>query len=170
MIGVAAKAYKTRQRCVGIIAVEYALVLVVLITFLSIATELYRVSLMEQTLARATHLGALAAGRDPTACEAAARQAFAGDRVAAWLFDTDDPDETIGFVSGTNPDGTTNQEVAIEVMADNGSLADGVDFNVANCGAPGSWIQVRATVRVRPRFELGGTILLRYDSWTTNQL
>lgn len=145
------------------------MVLLVMFVFMTIIAELYRVSFIDQTLARATHLGALAAGRDPTACEAAAERAFSEDRVAAWLFDGDG-DNAIGFVRGASPDGSPSQEVALEIMSDNGDITDGVDFSVSRCGAPGSWIQVRATVPVRPTFRAGGILMRRYESWSLNQL
>ena len=171
MNGIVAKAYKSykvRRGCVGIIAVEYALVLLVFLAFMTIVIELYRVSLIDQTLARATHLGALAAGRDPTACETAVQDVFRNDRVAAWLFDANG-DSTIGFSAGTNPDGSSGQEVGLEITSDNGRITDGVTFDVARCGTAGSWIEVRATVPVRPRFRVGGTLLRRYSSWALNQ-
>lgn len=142
--------------------------LLVFFTFMTIVTELYRVSFIDQTLARATHLGALAAGRDPTSCETAVQQVFQNDRVAAWLFD-DNGDSTIGFSAGTNPDGSSGQEVGLEVTSDNGRIADGVTFDVPSCGTAGSWIEVRATVPVRPQFRLGGTLLRHYRSWALNQ-
>ena len=168
MICVVQRAYKVRADCAGIIAVEYALVLVVFLTFLTIVTELFRVSFIDQTLARATHNGAMAAGRDPTSCETAAQEAFQADRVAVWLFDRNG-DNTIGFATGSSPDGSSGQEVGIVINSDNGSLTDGVTFDVSRCGTAGSWIEVRATVPVRPRFSVGGTLLRQYSSWALNQ-
>lgn len=152
------------------IAIEFALVLLVFLSFMTLVTEFLRVSLVDQTLARATHMGALAAGRDPARCSAAAQEAFASDRLAAWLFDRND-DGSIGFLSASGtPDGTPSQEVRLTVAADDGSIANGIDFRDANgCGVGGSWIEVRATVPVRPRFRLGGTFLRASRSWTVNQ-
>ncbi len=169
MNGVVTKAYKVRSACVGFIAVEYALVLLLFLAFVTIVAQLYRVSLIDQTLARATHLGALAAGRDPTACEAAVQDAFENDRVAVWLFDGDG-DNAIGFTTGANPDGTPGQEVGLEINSDNGTLTDGVDFDdLSRCGTAGSWIEVRATVPVQLWGPRGGVLLREYRSWALNQ-
>ena len=132
--------------------------------------EVYRLVLLDQVVARATHEAATAAGRDPARCEAAAQSAFLQDSVASWLLDRDDSG-AIGFVMGPGaaPDGSPLQEVRVEITADNGALGDGIDFNIPNCGTNGSWIRVRSTVPVRPRFGTG-VILRRHESWSVNQL
>ncbi len=160
------RAYKVRKGCVGVIAVEFAMVLLVFFTFMLIVSELYRVSLIDQTLARATHRGALAAGRNPADCETAAQEALAEDRVALWLFDANG-DDVIGFHAGTNPDGTPNQEVGLEIASYDGELADGVVFNMPGC--VGSWIEVHAAVPVRPLFRRGRTLMREYRGWSVRQ-
>ena len=155
------------HRAGGIVAVEFGLVLLVFATFLTFVGEFYRLSLVDQALARATQLGATAAGSDPDRCADAARRAFAGDRLAQWLLDLDG-DGGIGFVVGAGPDGSGGQEVRMDIAADDGVIATGVDFTTPLCGVAGSWIRVRVVVPVRMRFG-AGTILRRYDGWALNQ-
>ena len=151
----------------GIIAVEFGLVLLVFATLLTFVGEFYRLSLVDQALARATQLSAAAAGSDPSQCGDAARRAFAGDQLARWLFDRDG-DGGIGFVADAGPDGSGAQEVRLDIAADDGVIATGVDFTSPLCGVAGSWIRVRAVVPVRTKFGTG-TILRRYDGWALNQ-
>ena len=152
---------RRRRRHRGVYTVEYVLVLIVLIPVVLAAGEFGRVSLCDQALARATHRAAVAAGRDPSDCETRAREAFEGDALARWLFDTDD-NGRIAFGAG---DG---QEVRLDIAADNGDLTDGVDFDQPLCGDAGSWIRVQTSVTVRARFGLGD-ILRREASWALNQ-
>lgn len=151
----------------GIIAVEFALTLLVLLPLAFAAGEFFRISFYDQTLARATHLAAVAAGRDPGACQLSARNGFAGDDVAAWLFDRDD-DGRIGFVAGQGPDGSAEQEVRIDIVADDGDLSNGVVFNQALCGVSGSMIQVRSVIRARMPFGIGH-VAREHVSWALNQ-
>lgn len=151
----------------GIIAVEFALTLLVLLPLAVATGEFLRLSLQDQTLARATHLAARAAGRDPRGCETAARDAVAGDRMALWLFDRDG-DDSIGFVHRAGPDGSATQEVRIDITADDGDVSNGVTFDQPLCGNPGSMIQVRAVVPVRMPF-LRSRIEREHTSWALNQ-
>lgn len=162
-------ARKARHRSAGAVVVEYTVVLLVFVAFMTTVAEFYRISLVDQVLARATHDAAIAAGRDPARCEDAVKSAFTENRVARWLFDRDDSG-AIGFAmgSGAAPDGTSLQEIRVAVAADDGSLANGVDFSTPNCGTNGSWIRVHSTVPVRPRFATG-TILRWHTSWAVNQ-
>lgn len=155
------------RRVQGIIAVEFALTLLVLLPLAVAAGEFLRLSLQDQTLARATHLAARAAGRNPGDCETAARNAFAGDRMAQWLFDRDGNDR-IGFVAGAGPDGSPAQEVRIDITADDGDASNGVTFNQRLCGNPGSMVQVRSVISVRMPF-LRSRIEREHTSWALNQ-
>ena len=154
-----------RQR--GAYLVEFALVLTVLIPVTFAAGEFGRVSLCDQALARATHLAALAASRNAGDCQSKAREAFAGDTVALWLFDADDSGR-LGFVTGAAPDTSAGQEVRLDIAADDGDVANGVTFDQALCGVAGSWIRVEASVPIRSRFGLGN-IVRRHASWSLNQ-
>lgn len=149
--------------------IEYTIILLVLAAVVAGVAEFYRLSLVDQVLARATHDAAAAAGRNPGQCEQAVQSAFAQDQVARWLFDGDDSG-AIGFIMGPGapPDGSPLQEVRLEIMADDGTLDNGVDFAIASCGTAGSWIRVRSIVPVRPRFG-AGRILWRHESWAVNQ-
>jgi len=151
----------------GVQTVEFVLVLMVLIPVVLTAGEFGRVSLCDQALARATHSAAVAAGRNPVDCERRAREAFEGDAIARWLFDADD-DGRISFVAGAAPDPETGQEVRLDIAADDGDVANGVAFDQALCGVPGSWIRVQTSVAIRSRFGLGD-ILRREASWALNQ-
>ncbi|MXY55508.1 MAG: pilus assembly protein [Gammaproteobacteria bacterium] len=155
-----------RTRPGGIIAVEFALILLVVLPLAVAVGEFYRVSLYDQVLARATHLAALAGARDPDNCETAVRDAFAGHGLAAWLFDGDG-DGTIGFVTGTDPDGSSASEVRIDIASDV-DLSDGVDFTGSLCGPPESWIRIVSRVEVRVRFGLG-RVVLEQVGWAVNQ-
>lgn len=154
-----------RQR--GAYTVEFVLVLTVLIPVIVTAAEFGRVSLGDQALARATHRAALAAGQTPADCERQARDAFEDDAVALWLFDADD-NGRISFVTGIAPDTAAGQEVRLDISADDGDVANGVTFDQALCGVPGSWIRVQASARVRSLFALGDMVRQR-ASWALNQ-
>lgn len=159
---------KTAHRCGGAFALEYTLILLVFAALMGVVAEIYRLSLVDQVLARATHEAATAAGTNPDQCEQAAQTGFAGG-VASWLFDHDDSG-AIGFVMGAGPapDGSPLQEVRLEIAADDRDLGNGVDFNAPNCGVEGSLIRVRSTVPVRRRFGTG-TILWQHESLAVNQ-
>ena len=148
-------------------AVEFSLTLVVLLPLLFAVGEFFRLSMADQSLARATHLGAMAAGRNPADCEQAVRNAFENDAVASWLFDRDG-NGRIGFVTGTGPDGSAGEEIRIDIAADDGDVSNGVEFDVPLCGVGGSWIEVRAVVPVRSGFALR-SVLREHVSWALNQ-
>ena len=158
--------YQRRNRSSGIIATEFALILLVMAPLMVAVAEFYRLSLCDQVLARATHLAALAGARDPGNCETAVRDAFAGHGLAAWLFDRNG-DGTVGFVTGTDPDGSAASEVRIDIASDM-DLSDGVDFTGSLCGTPGSWIRVQSKVEVRVRFGLA-TVVRQQAAWAVNQ-
>ena len=148
-------------------AVEFGLILLVFFPLIVAAGEFYRLSLYDQALARATHLAARAAGSDPSGCEEAVRNAFQRDSLAIWLFDRDS-DGQIGFVFGSGPDGSTDQEVRLDIAADDGDISNGVHFNSPDCGGAGSWIRVRAVVPIRSNLAFRNVMRQRV-SWALNQ-
>ncbi|MCY4012690.1 MAG: hypothetical protein OXG82_08255 [Gammaproteobacteria bacterium] len=147
-------------------AMEFGLTLLAVLPLFVAVGEFYRVSLCDQALARATHVAALAAGRDPGNCQQAAQDAFVEHDLARWLFDRDG-DGTIGFVAQT-PDDSTQGEVFLTIDADDGDVANGVNFDQRLCGPDGSWIRVTASVSLRAPFGTG-TIWRRHESWASNQ-
>ncbi|MCY3620821.1 MAG: hypothetical protein OXH68_03810 [Gammaproteobacteria bacterium] len=151
----------------GVIAIEFGLTLLVFLPLLFAVGEFYRLSLCDQALARGAHLAARAAGGDPDNCASAARAAFEGDSLAGWLFDRND-DGSIGFVSGAGPDGSSAQEVRIDISSDDGDLSNGVDFADSLCGSEGSWIRVEIVVSVRARFTFQ-EMPRKQVSWAVNQ-
>ena len=147
----------------GAMALEFGLILVVLISLVVFVAELYRVALIDITLARATHRAALAAGRGGATCDAVFEHYFVrGDAPVGWLLDTNGSG-SIEFVAGDTP-GTA--DVSVDVAADNGVIGDGVVF-APGCGVPGSWIQVRTAVTIQTRF--GPEITRRASSWAVHQ-
>ena len=143
-------------RQAGIAAVEFGLTLLVVLPLFFAVGEFYRLSLCDQALARATHIAAMAAGRNAGNCQQAARDGFQEHGLARWLFDQ-------------NGDGTVGAgEVALVIAADDGDLANGVEFDQSLCGGDGSWIRVTASVSLRAPFGTG-TVLRRHESWATNQ-
>jgi len=151
----------------GVIAIEFGLTLLVFFPLLFAVGEFYRLSLCDQALARGVHLAARAAASDPENCAQAARTAFEGDSLAGWIFDRDD-DGSIGFVSGAGPDGSSAQEVRIDISSDDGDLSNGVDFAGSLCGNAGSWIRVEVVVSVRARFAFQ-EIPRKRVGWAMNQ-
>ena len=142
--------------CRGVVALEFALTLLVVLPLFLAVGEFYRLSLCDQALARATHLAAQAAGRSPGNCLQAARAGFVEHGLARWLFDSD----------GDGAVGTG--EVVLAIAADDGDVANGVAFDQSLCGRDGSWIRVTASVSLRAPFGTG-TVLRRHESWATNQ-
>ena len=140
----------------GVIAVEFALILLAILPLFLAVGEFYRLSLCDQALARATHLAALGASRNPGNCQQAARDGFVEHGLARWLFDADG-DGAIG-----------NSEVRLDIAADDGDVANGVAFDQSLCGNSGSWIRVTASVSLRAPFGTG-TVLRRHESWAANQ-
>ena len=163
----------------GYIALEFVVILMAAFTLLVPVGEFFRLSLFDQALARATHLGARAAAYDPTACDQAVSDAFGSDFMSRWLLDLNDD----GFVmvlpaapggSDTWPSGGSLDEVHILVQADD-DLYDGSNWEIdGTCGGRGSWIQVRARIVVDPWFPPLRTfwpngIRRQHESWARNQ-
>ena len=160
-----ALAWPGRRLQRGAIAVEYALVLLIFLPVVVFVGEVFRIALVDLTLARATHEGALAAGRDPRNCQSAFQVAFTRDAAARWLLDRND-DGTIDFsFSG----GVGTADVDVEFLADDGMLDNGVVLQSGvGCGSSGAWLAARTAVSVRAGF--GATsFVVRAESWAMNQ-
>ena len=156
---------RSRARQRGAITLEYGLLLTLFIPLMMFVGEVFRIAMFDLALARATHYGALAAGRSGGQCQYAFQTAFSGDGMARWLFDRND-DGSLEFAFGS-ADGSA--EVGVEFLADNGVLYDGVALDGdMGCGASGAWIAARTTVPVRASFG-ATTILVRAESWAVNQ-
>ena len=166
--------YGSAKSASGALTVEFGLILLGSMGLFALAGEFLRLSLIDQTLARATHEAARAAGADPVNCNAAIRAAFEADGAARWLLDLDD-DGGIGITAGAGwPDNSSAAEVQVEVASD-GNLADGVSWDADGCGAEGSWILVSARILVRPWFGAlrpvlpDGGFRRLHRSWARNQ-
>ncbi|MYE10396.1 MAG: hypothetical protein F4X99_01780 [Gammaproteobacteria bacterium] len=166
----------TRTRARGALTAEYAVVMGASLLLFGVVGELFRLSLIEQTLARATHEAARAAAADPFNCATAIADAFAADSAASWLLDLDE-DGTIGIAPGHtgSPDNSSTSEVLVGVSWD-GNLADGVSWTTGTgCGPSGSWMRVRAAIVVQPWFGPvraalpAGGIPREHTSWARNQ-
>ena len=159
----------------GAIAVEFVLILIVSLMLFAPVGEFLRLSLIDQTLARATHEVARAAGAaGPGGCEQAIVDAFQTDQAARWLFDRNE-DGRVGVLRIDDwPDGSSDQEVQVTILADD-DLTDSTSFEVVSaCGDPGSWISVRARIVVRPWFGplrplWPDGIRRQFESWARNQ-
>ena len=167
-----------KRRASGAVAVEFAIVMMGALALFVPVGEFYRLSLFDQALARATHEAARAAAADPANCEQAIQDAMHADRLALAMLDLDE-DGTIGIVVNPAnadgwPSGSSTEEVLVTVVADN-DLFDGVDWDVTGgCGAPGSWIEVRSRMVVRPwsgplQAMWSQGIRLYQENWARNQ-
>ena len=164
-----------RQR--GFYAVEFAIVVLGSLSLLIPVSEFLRLSLFDQTLARATHLAALAASADPENCDASITAAFQprdGETLIGWLLDLHD-DGAVGVTRADNwpdPD-DASREVLVAVGWDD-DPSDGVDWT-DGCGSAGAWIRVRSRVVVRPWSPIAqalwpGGFSREHTSWARNQL
>lgn len=164
------------SRAGGALTVEYALVMFASLLLFGPVGEFFRLSLIDQTLARATHEAARAAAADPRNCATAIAEAFAADSAASWLLDVDD-NGSIGIAAGTGwpPENSPTSEVLVGVSWDS-NLADGVSWTTGTgCGPDGSWLRLRAAILVRPWFGPAarvwpdGGIRREHISWARNQ-
>ena len=163
-------------RARGALTAEYALVMTASLLLFGSVGEFLRLSLIDQTLARATHEAARAAAADPYNCATAIADALANDSAASWLLDLDE-DGSIGIATGNTgwPDNSSTSEVWIGVSWD-GNLADGVSWTTGTgCGPGGSWMRLRARIVVQPWFGPvrvawgDGGIRREHTSWARNQ-
>ena len=158
------RAPETARRQRGAIAVEFAMILVMLVALSVFVGELHRVALIDVALARATHRAALAAGRAGANCQAAFEREFARDGLARWLLDVDSSG-SLDFAVGGTPG---KADINLEFLADDGVIQNGVAFG-NGCGAQrGSWMSVRASVSVRTRFG-ARRVARRVESWAVYQ-
>ena len=168
----AAMGRRARRYLAGVMAVEYTLVLMIFIGFMTSVGEVYRVSFYSQALARATHLGTTAAGQEAWRCEQAFSAGFTADPVSLWLFDDNDNGQIEFAAIGSQG----SSEVQVTISADDGRLANGVelqttmggDDDLGYCGLVGSWIVAEAVVSVRTSFG-ARRIPVSARSWALNQ-
>lgn len=162
----------------GMFSVEFGLITLIALTLFAVVGEFLRVSLYDQTLARATHLSAQAVGRLPVSsgCAAAVTNAFAADGTARWLFDANnDGTVTVGFTTADGWPAADANEVQVSISWD-GNPTDGVDWSEAvagQCGDTGSWLRVRSRLAVRPWFApfraaAPNGVVLNHESWARN--
>lgn len=171
------RAGKSRQSAQGVVAVEFALVLVGSFALFIPATEILRLSFISQYLATATSLGTEAAGRNPGDCLASVQSAFEDDAIALWLFDYNG-DGAVGIFESNDdaawPNGSAAQEVQVTIRSD-GNLADGVDLSASaatGCGAGGDWILVRTRTVLNSWWARGlltNPFQLEQQGWARNQ-
>ena len=163
------------RRTDGSVVMEFVLILMASLALFLPIGEMFRISMYDQALARATHQGARAAAADPANCETAIVEAFQADRLARWLLDLNN-DSRIDIVSRQSdwPEVSAGEEVQITVVAD-ADLFDGDDWEVAgSCGSAGSWIRVRSRVVIQPGFAAlrllwPGGVRRQQQSWARNQ-
>ena len=166
-----------RPQANGSITVEFVLMMMASLALIVPVGEFYRLSLIDQALAKVTHEGARSAAADAV-CEQAVVDAFNANPLAVWLLDLND-DNRIAIV--TNPDasvawpsGSATDEAHVSVVADD-NLFDGSDWEVATgCGSSGSWILVSSRIVVEPWFRPLGLlwpdgIRREQQSWARNQ-
>lgn len=167
------------RRSAGAVAVEFGLVFLASLSLFGVAGEMFRISMIDQALARVTHLGAkeLAALPDgDEECEETVQRVFNGDRGARWLFDRDGDDTvSIVFSFGAEwPAVTLSDEIGIAISWDDDPDAD-IDWSdtiAGSCGDHGSWLRLRSRFAVQPWFgpvrPLWGTMFRQHESWGRN--
>lgn len=160
---------------------EFALVFLASLSLFGVAGELFRISMIDQTLARVTHDSAQAISglRDDGSaeCEDAIQTAFDTDVGARWLFDRNgDATVDIVFVYNTTawPAVTLSDEIVMAISWDDDPEAD-VDWGDAaagSCGGDGSWLRLRSRFAVQPWFgpvrPFWGTMIRQHESWGRN--
>ena len=163
----------------GVFSVEFALVLFIAIALFAFIGEFLRISMIDQALARATHVAARAVSTATTTsgCHAIASNAIQNDRGSNWALDSNG-DGTIAFHVETTtgwPDPTNAGEVLMVITWDD-DPSDTVDWSDGvgtSCGDTDSWLRLRTRVSVRPWFgpfraAVPGGIVLRHESWGRN--
>lgn len=169
------------KRMRGVFSVEFALVLFVAMTVFAFIGEFLRISMIDQALARATHMAsrAVATATTSVGCHAVATDAINEDLGSNWALDSNN-DGIIEFHVETTdgwPDPTNAGEVLIAISWDTDPAdAGGVDWSDATgsgCGGTDSWLRVRTRIAVRPWFApfraaVPGGIVLRHESWGRN--
>lgn len=162
----------------GMFSVEFGLVTIIAIMLFALVGEFLRLSLFDQTLARATHSSARAVAALPvnSGCVAAVSSAFAADGAGSWLFDANgDGSLAVGVVAADRWPTDDANEVQVTLSWDD-DPSDGVDWGQAatgQCGGTGSWLRVRSRVEVRPWFApfraaAPNGLVLNHESWARN--
>ena len=167
------------KRMRGVFSVEFALVLFVAMAIFAFIGEFLRISMIDQALARATHVAARAVATATTSigCHAVATAAINEDLPSNWALDSNN-DGTIEFHVETAdgwPDPANAGEVLIAISWD-ADPADAVDWSDATgtgCGGTDSWLRLRTRIAVRPWFgpfraAVPNGIVLRHESWGRN--
>ena len=173
--------HASRQRMNGAMAVEFSLLLFSIIMLFAFVGEWLRFSLIDQTLARVTHLSARAVVALPTAsaCEAVVANSFTNDATASWLLDSDN-DGTLN-VAVTTADGWPGDagEVNVAISWED-NLNDATENEIAwddavagSCGGTGTWLRIRARIAVRPwygpfRALMPDGLTRTHESWGRN--
>ena len=141
--------------------------------------EFLRISLIDQTLARATHLAAraVATATSSTGCHTLASRAISNDGAAGLLDRNNDGALSVDVETETGwPDPVAGTDVQLHISWDE-DPSDGVDYSDTvgtGCGDAGSWLRVRSRIAVRPWFGPFRTmvsaegIVLRHESWGRN--
>ena len=162
----------------GIFSVEFGLALLVAMILFSLAGEILRLSMINQTLARATHLAARAVATAETniGCHVRASNAVSNDYAAGLLDSNDDGTVAVQVeTAATTSAPVAGTEVQLAISWDQNPV-DGIDFSDAvgsGCGDTGSWLRIRSRIAVRPWFGLfrvwaANGIVLRHESWGRN--
>ena len=173
------QAKSIRNRPAGAMAVEFCLVFLASLSLFGLAGELFRVSMVDQTLARVTHdsaraISALADG--DVGCEDAIQGTFDRDVGARWLFDRDG-NGTVDIVFSYGdawPAVTLGDEIGIAMSWDDDPEAgiDWADTATGSCGGDGSWLRLRSRFAIQPWFgpirPLWGTMFRQHESWGRN--
>lgn len=169
----------TRRRSGGAMAVEFALVFLASLSLFGVAGELYRISLIDQLLAHATHESARSIAGLPDGdveCEETIQRTFNASDRTRWLFDRDG-NGTVDIVFSYQdawPGVTLSDEVGVAISWDDDPEA-GVDWSDAatgSCGDHGSWLRLRSRFAVQPWFgpvrPFWGTFFRQHESWGRN--
>lgn len=160
-------------------AVEFGLVFLASLSLFGLAGELFRISMIDQTLARVTHESARAISALPDGdveCEETIQRVFDGNVGARWLFDRNGNDTVdIVFSYGNAwPAVTLSNEIGVAISWDDDPEAsvDWGDAIIGSCGDDGSWLRLRSRFALQPWFgpirPLWGEMQRQHESWGRN--
>lgn len=160
-------------------AVDFALVFLASLALFGLAGELYRISLIDQVLARVTHESAQAISALPdgnVGCEATIQGALNRNVGARWLFDRNGNNTVdIVFSYGDGwPAVTLSNEIGIAISWDDDPTngVDWTDARAGSCGGDGSWLRLRSQFAVQPWFgpvrPFWGEMYRQHESWGRN--
>ena len=168
-----------RRRSNGAMAVEFALVFLASLSLFGLAGEFFRISMIDQTLARVTHQSAEAVSGLPDGdveCENTIQRVFDRDVGARWLFDRNGDDTVnIVFSFGTTwPAVTLSDEIGVAISWDDDpqTSVDWSDATTGSCGGDGSWLRLRSRFAIQPWFgpvrPFWGAMYRQHESWGRN--